>query len=127
MTEPARSGAADLAPPSPGRPGPHPPGWAGVRAAMILQAASMARSLEDLALAVRELRRPPDGDRRLGAALETAALQLELAQSWDALARGQNYDEAVLEAAVAEAYAQGVADCKAARRRLGVIDGGRAG
>src|SRR5262245_55726987 len=105
MAEPAYGGADDPGPPERGsrRSDPLSPGWADVQRALITQARSCA-------LAVAELARVPGNP----AALAMAASVLSVLENLGEIGRRWAADEAVLSAERARAYAQGVADCKAA-------------
>ena len=121
MAEPARRNAEGPAPYDPERkPDPRAGGWADVRNA----AATGVRAWR---LAVEELVRSPASRE----ALEMVRLTGGVVESLGVIAGRCTIDEVVIEAVRArtwdEAYKQGVADTKAARCRLGVIDGGRAG
>ena len=114
MAEPARVSAADPGPDKarPRKSDPLSPGWVNVRGLLCTAA-------EGAQLAVTELTARPDcpGAKRR-AELLLAALS-DLAE----ITRRCVLDEAVLEAVRADAYARGVADCKAARSRLGAVPG----
>jgi hypothetical protein len=88
-------------------------GETAVQSALITQAAAVA-------LAVRELAARPADD----AALEMARLSVAVLQILGAEARRRVLDEAFLAEVRRRAYEEGVADCRAARCRLQVIDGG---
>jgi hypothetical protein len=109
MAEPARAGPE----PAERKPDPRASGWAGAQRAM-------ATAAESCALAVAELARRP-GD---AAALEMARLTLRVLENLGDTVRRLAFGEALLEAERERAYAAGVADCKAARYRLSVVDGG---
>jgi len=113
MAVPARSGAADPGPAGrePRQPDPLSPGWAAVRQAM-LAAAELA------AIAADDLRGSGAGG---GAVLRRADLLAAMLGELAELGRRWQVDEAVLAAERQRAYAQGVADCKAARSRLSVL------
>jgi hypothetical protein len=116
MAEPACPDEPDPGPPGRGsrKSDALSPGWADVRDLIITNCASTA-------LAVTELVRRPGSP----AALEQARLTRASFDRAVELGRRWAVDEAVLSAERQRAYALGVADCKAARCRLGVIDGGR--
>lgn len=113
MAEPARGSAADQAEIAVPKPDPMAPGWADVRDALVTEAAACR-------LAVEELASRPDDDR----ARALAGSVLSVLESLGVIARRWVVDEAVIEAWGDRRYAEGVADCKAARRRLEVIGGG---
>jgi hypothetical protein len=116
MTEPARPDEPDPGPPERGsrKSDALSPGWADVRDLIITNSTAAA-------LAVAGLARDPGSP----AALEMAALTRAAFERAVEIARRWAVDEAVLSAERQRAYNLGVADCKAARCRLEVIDGGR--
>lgn len=122
MAEPARSaaGAGPDDDPAPSRPGPVPGGWDAVQRLMMTVAGATGVAVSELAARPRcagALRRAD----ALRAALEDLA---DLAAGLSETDRRREADEAVHAAELARAYRQGMADCKAARCRLEVIDGG---
>jgi hypothetical protein len=115
MAEPACPDEPDPGPPERGsrKSDALSPGWADVRDLIITNSTAAALAVAGL----REAGSP--------AALEMAALTRAAFERAVEIARRWAVDEAVLSAERQRAYALGVADCKAARCRLGVIDGGR--
>jgi hypothetical protein len=73
------------------------------------------------ALAVTELAGRPGAAN----ALKMVRLTISVLENLGETLRQLSFDEAILAQECARAYAQGAADCKAARCRLEVIDGGR--
>lgn len=117
MTEPARRAPGPAPEDDPERkPDPRAAGWGDVRTALI--AGSRA-----VALAAAEMAARP-GDPAALAMLGTAVRVME---SLGVIASRCEFGEAVIVAERARAYRQGAADCKAARHRLEVIDGGAIG
>jgi hypothetical protein len=112
MAEPAHA-SVDGAEPAGRKPDPRASGWAAAQRAM-------ATAAQSCALAVAELAARP-GD---GAALEMARLTLAVLENLGGTLRDLSYGEELLKGERERAYAQGVADCKAARCRLQVVDGG---
>lgn len=117
MAEPAHGAAG----PGPGddpdrKPDPRASAWGDVRAAVMLEARAVR-------LAVGELAARP-GDE---AALEMTRTCLSVLEHLSVIAGRCQADEAVIRLTRDQAYAEGVADCKAARCRLEVIGGGRDG
>lgn len=112
MAEHARASAAGPGPER--KPDPRASGWAGAQRAM-------ASAAQACSLAVTELTSRP-GE---AAALEMTRLCLAVLENLGDTVRRLSFDEAVMEAERARAYAEGVAACKAQRCRLGVIPGGR--
>ena len=112
MAEPACS--EDV--PEPARPDPRADGWADVRRAMITEARAASLALAEIAA------RPGDE-----AALEMGAAILAVLESLREIGRRCAVEAALIEAERARGFAEGAAACKAARDRLAVIDGGRAG
>jgi hypothetical protein len=117
MAIPARESAPAREPADPERkPDPRASGWADVRQMMTVSAQAAA-------LAVEEMRgRPDDGAAVFMADLTRAALERAAV-----IAGRCAVDEAVLAEVDRRAYARGCADTKAARRRMGFIDGGQPG
>jgi hypothetical protein len=109
MAEPAHAGTEPAARKS----DPRAPGWADVPRTVITCAHAAAR-------AVAELARHPD-DR---AAMAMAELTRQALESAVSVGQHRAFEEADVEARCERAYAAGVADCKAARCRLSVVDGG---
>ena len=116
MSHPARLGAADPGIEHPGdrKPDRRAAGWTSAQLLVVTAA-------EGAGLAAAELAERPGCPGALyraellaDALAGVAALAGELAE----IERGRVIDESVLEVVRAEAYAQGVADCKAARCRL---------
>ena len=116
MAEPARRNADGPAPDDPERkPDPRAGGWADVRHALVADSHLVAQAAAGVAA------RPGDS-----AALAVLTLALDVLQDLRAIAGRCVVGEALLEAERKRAFDEGVAACKAARCRLGVIDGGRA-
>lgn len=112
MAEPARE-RADLAGSCEhDRPDPLTPGWANVRGLL-------ATAAEGAQLAAAELAGRPDCP---GALRRAQLLHAALADLTE-ITRRLVIDESLLERVRAEAYAQGAADCKAARCRLAAVPG----
>ena len=115
MTEPARAGADGPEPEHPQASvlDPRKLIWADVRHDLVLWAETVAKQV--IILTGR-----PDDD----AALEMARLCLAGLERAAEMASQWKVSEAILEAERRRAYDEGAADCKAARCRLEVIDGG---
>lgn len=142
MAEPARGSADGPDPDDPERkPDPRASGWADVRRLVVTDSHAVAlavedvkRAVEDVKRAVEELRHPAadpgkldDAVEKLDAAVAMNGLTVGVMESAVVIAGRCEVGFAVIEEERARAYAQGVADCKAARCRLGVIGGGRDG
>ena len=123
MAEPAHVSADEPDKARPRKSDPLSPGWVTVREGMITQALAMSLDVRDIRRAVEDLKDSPADPRKLDAALEMAALQVKIAESWETLARRQVLDESVMAAREQQAYERGVADCKAARCRLAAVPG----
>ena len=89
----------------------HGPDWAGVQLAMMASA-------EACALACAELAANPHH----GAAKAMVQLTRSLLERLGDVARQRQFNDEVLEAERAAAFAAGMAACKAARCRLSVVD-----
>ncbi len=113
MGVPARASAAARDRDTADKHDPRARGWADVREALITAAHACA-------LAVEELARDPGS----AAALDMAGTTRTCLEHLGEIGRRWVLDEQVLEQERAQAYAEGVEACKAARRRLEVIDGG---
>jgi hypothetical protein len=117
MAEPARRNADGPPPDDPERkPDPRAGGWADVRHALIADSRLVAQAAAGVAA------RPGDS-----AALAVLTLAVQVFEDLRAIGSRWQVDEAVMEAERERGFAAGVAACKAARCRLEVIDGGRAG
>jgi hypothetical protein len=116
MAEPARSGADGPGPERPAEAKLHPGKfiWADVRDAIIASACAAEHAVAVLAC------RPDDDDARKQAELTRASFDcaVEIGRQWV-------LDEAFGAELRQRGFDEGVAACKAARCRLGVIDGGR--
>jgi hypothetical protein len=111
LAEPARESAADRDLSDPERkPDPRAGGWADVRHALIADSHLTAQAAAGVAA------RPGDS-----AALAILTLALEILGDLRAITRRCQADEAVIAAERKRAYAEGVADCKAARCRLAAV------
>ena len=109
MAEPARAGADGAE----RRPDPRASGWAGAQGAMSVAAQAVA-------LAVTELASRPGEEP----ALEMARLCRGVLESLGDTLRRLSFDEAVMTEERAAGYREGY-EAGRARRRLGVIRGGR--
>ena len=114
MAEPARASAADTGTDKarPRRSDPLSPGWANVRS--LLCTAS-----EDASMVLADLAERPDG----ALALRRAELLADRLHNLTEITRRLVIDEAVLEAVRDDAYARGVADCKARCGHLRAVPG----
>jgi hypothetical protein len=126
---PAHAGPPDAPSTPPRKSDPASPGWADVRVMVTTCAQAVQAAMEDVtALAQMAARAAPERRDELAAAISaatgTAKLCAAALESAVALGRRWQYDDAFLRAEIAAAYEAGVRDCKAARCRLQVVDGG---